>query len=129
MKNVMTRAWEIAKNAVVKFGGKVKEYFSQALVIAWKEAKSTSDHFGYVIAGQNETMIAFVLEAQEGLHVYPAWNNRNAQYELTYQEGVNKQTGKAIRLYQVETFKTELEIVCGAKTELMYIKRGVVTFK
>ncbi|WP_201280788.1 hypothetical protein [Paenibacillus lutrae] len=40
MKNVMVRAWEIAKSAVVKFGGKVKEYFSQALTMAWKETKA-----------------------------------------------------------------------------------------
>ena len=39
MKNVMTRAWEIAKEGVAKFGGKVKEYFAQALVMAWAEIK------------------------------------------------------------------------------------------
>ncbi len=35
----MTRAWEIAKKGQKRFGGKVKEYFAQALVMAWKEAK------------------------------------------------------------------------------------------
>lgn len=39
MKKVMVRAWEIARKAVVKFGGKVKEYFAQALAMAWKEVK------------------------------------------------------------------------------------------
>lgn len=39
MKNVMTRAWEIAREGVAKFGGKTKEYFAQALVIAWSEVK------------------------------------------------------------------------------------------
>jgi predicted metal-dependent phosphoesterase TrpH len=39
MKNVMKRAWEIAKEGVKKFGGKVKEYFATALKLAWKEAK------------------------------------------------------------------------------------------
>lgn len=39
MKNVMTRAWEIAKVGVKRFGGSVKEYFAQALVIAWAETK------------------------------------------------------------------------------------------
>ena len=39
MKNVMTRAWEIAKDGAAKFGGSVKEYFAQALVIAWSEIK------------------------------------------------------------------------------------------
>ncbi|MEK3645802.1 hypothetical protein [Aeribacillus sp. FSL M8-0235] len=39
MKNIMKRAWEIAKEGVKKFGGKVKEYFAMALKLAWKEAK------------------------------------------------------------------------------------------
>ena len=39
MKNVMVRAWEIAKEAVAKFGGKVKEYFAQALTMAWAESR------------------------------------------------------------------------------------------
>ncbi|WP_019156821.1 hypothetical protein [Robertmurraya massiliosenegalensis] len=43
MKNVMTRAWEIAKEGVKKFGGKVKEYFAQALVMAWAEMKKGAD--------------------------------------------------------------------------------------
>jgi len=32
---VMTNAWEIARNGQGKFGGKVKEYFSIALKMAW----------------------------------------------------------------------------------------------
>lgn len=40
MKKVMVRAWEIAKEAVQKFGGKVKEFFQQALIIAWSEIKN-----------------------------------------------------------------------------------------
>lgn len=39
MKNVMTKAWEIAKAGVKKFGGKVKEYFAEALRLAWKIVK------------------------------------------------------------------------------------------
>lgn len=33
--NVMKKAWEIAKAAVAKFGGKAREYFSFALKEAW----------------------------------------------------------------------------------------------
>jgi len=33
--DVMKRAWEIARNAVKKFGGKIKEYFSASLKMAW----------------------------------------------------------------------------------------------
>ncbi|PFN11619.1 hypothetical protein [Bacillus cereus] len=37
--NVMTKAWEIAREGFKKFGGKVKEYFAIALKTAWKIAK------------------------------------------------------------------------------------------
>lgn len=39
MKNIMKRAWEIAREGFIKFGGKVKEYFAEALKLAWAEAK------------------------------------------------------------------------------------------
>ena len=39
MKSIMKRAWEIAKEAVKKFGGKVRQYFAEALRIAWAESK------------------------------------------------------------------------------------------
>lgn len=35
--NVMKRAWEIAKEGQKKFGGKIKEYFAEALKLAWAE--------------------------------------------------------------------------------------------
>lgn len=38
--NVMKRAWTIARQGQEKFGGKVKEYFAQALKMAWKEVKT-----------------------------------------------------------------------------------------
>ena len=38
-KQVMIRAWEIAKKAAKKFGCKVREFFRQALIMAWKEVK------------------------------------------------------------------------------------------
>lgn len=40
MKNVMKRAWEIAKQGQKNFGGKVSEYFAEALKMAWIEAKA-----------------------------------------------------------------------------------------
>lgn len=35
---VMKKAWQIAKEAVGKFGGKAREYFAEALKEAWKQA-------------------------------------------------------------------------------------------
>lgn len=39
MKNVMVRAWEIAKEGQKNFGGKVSEYFAKALKMAWAETR------------------------------------------------------------------------------------------
>lgn len=39
MMNVMKKAWQISKEAVVKFGGKAREYLSDALKNAWKQAR------------------------------------------------------------------------------------------
>lgn len=36
---VMNKAWEIAREGVNKFGGKVKEYFAKALKMAWALVK------------------------------------------------------------------------------------------
>lgn len=40
MKNLFTRAWEIAKLGQAQFGGSSKEYFAQALKQAWSEKKN-----------------------------------------------------------------------------------------
>lgn len=38
----MTTAWEIARKGAAQFGGKVKEYFAEALRMAWSEIKSAT---------------------------------------------------------------------------------------
>ena len=43
MKEVTCKAWEIAKNAAKKFGGKAIEYIGGALKMAWKMAKGLSE--------------------------------------------------------------------------------------
>lgn len=43
MHEVMKRAWELVKEGVTKFGGKVREYFAAALTIAWKEFKTMTE--------------------------------------------------------------------------------------
>ena len=40
MKKVMKKAWEIAKEAAKKFGGRAIEYIAMALREAWKEIKT-----------------------------------------------------------------------------------------
>lgn len=45
MKQVMVKAWEIAKKGQKKFGGKVKEYFAIALKMAWALVKKQVKRF------------------------------------------------------------------------------------
>lgn len=42
-KDIMIKAWRIAREGQKAFGGKVREYFAQALKMAWAQAKSTID--------------------------------------------------------------------------------------
>lgn len=67
MTNVMTNAWEIAYEGVAKFGGEVKEYFAEALRIAWNLFKKGGNevkeemHTGYLVShdnGNSEIVIA-----------------------------------------------------------------------
>ena len=37
LKNIMIRAWEIARSAIAAFGGSVREYFAASLKQSWKE--------------------------------------------------------------------------------------------
>ena len=38
-KEIMTKAWKIAKEAVKTFGGKATEYIAEAMKMAWAAAK------------------------------------------------------------------------------------------
>jgi len=42
MKNVMVRAWEIARKAAAKFGGRAREYMAGALRQAWAETRKVT---------------------------------------------------------------------------------------
>lgn len=93
-----------------------------------EEANAMNNHFGYIFAGKNEGMILFALDDIEGLHVYPAHNNRNPQFELKYRTADHKPTGKKVRLYHAESYHAVIEIVCGDQSEIMTIKNGEVSF-
>lgn len=43
MKEVMCKAWKIARNAAKKFGGKAIEYIGGALKMAWEAAKGLTE--------------------------------------------------------------------------------------
>lgn len=42
-KEIMIKAWKIAREGQKAFGGKVREYFAQALKMAWAQAKNEID--------------------------------------------------------------------------------------
>lgn len=42
-KEIMSNAWKIAKEGQKTFGGKAREYFAQALKMAWAQAKNGLD--------------------------------------------------------------------------------------
>ena len=57
---IFTNAWEIARNAQNKFGGKVSEYFAESLRLAYKLAKG-------------EVAMTFVLEMEAGSRKHKPW--------------------------------------------------------
>lgn len=63
MKNVMTRAWEIAKEGAAKFGGKAVEYLAEALRMAWAEMKNVATKIEITLregSRNNKTWVAVI---------------------------------------------------------------------
>lgn len=54
MKQVMKRAWELAKMGVKKFGGKVREYLAASLSIAWKEVKNMGEKLAELVGTEKQ---------------------------------------------------------------------------
>lgn len=63
MKNVMAKAWEIARKGQKNFGGKVKEYIAQALRMAWALNKK-----GGVEMKGSEKQIAWAEDIKKHMH-------------------------------------------------------------
>ncbi|MBY9080968.1 hypothetical protein KIH86_02900 [Paenibacillus sp. HN-1] len=66
MKNIMVRAWEIARTAVVRFGGKVQEYMAMALRQAWAEARKPVEMGLSLVRGIRRTDDAEVVTEAHG---------------------------------------------------------------
>ncbi|MDH6372891.1 hypothetical protein M2444_004720 [Paenibacillus sp. PastF-3] len=124
MKNVMVRAWEIAKGAVTRFGGKVKEYLAQSLAMAWSETKEVAADFG-LITQVKDRSIYVVVDDIVGLEVYSGYA---ANIEASFHTGTNGQTGKKGRLYNRESFRDALTFVHNGVTRTLKIKEGVATW-
>lgn len=114
MKNVMVRAWEIAKEAAVKFGGKVKEYFAQALSMAWAEAKNIAQTVGFSVYGTQDTAFYFVVNA--GVKVSRVYKG-SVSNMAPIRTGKNKETGKSIEMYLCDTMEASaFEMVASGES-------------
>jgi len=67
MKNVMENAWAIAKMGANRFGGKVKEYFAEALRLAWKILKREASTVKLTIPADTRKCRTWVAKIS-GLH-------------------------------------------------------------
>lgn len=72
MENVMKSAWGIAYEGVAKFGGKVKEYFAEALKIAWDLFKNGGKEVNYAEQVKG-TLVGFELPKLEGSEKQVKW--------------------------------------------------------
>lgn len=125
----MKKAWEIAKEGQRKFGGKVKEYFSQALKMAWNIVKNAMDNkFGFQEIQKKNGVIFFAVNEIEGLEVSYLTTEKNLyngkmftkKHKLTnFKSGTNNETGETARLYNVSIHCGDIEIKLGADVEII----------
>lgn len=116
-KEIMSKAWEIAREGQKKFGGKVSEYFAESLKMAWDQAKSAIDIEALEKKGFNRwtkgdmDRLYFSLEKAGFLELnfYKSGNLRSA-----YLDGKRISNAEACRLLAVKCFidlKHENELV------------------
>lgn len=127
MKNVMARAWEIAKEGAAKFGGKVKEYFQQALVMAWAEVKEVAEIGLQIIGKKNGSMFIMVNDI-EGLQASLLVEKKAVYSGKMYNQrkgfdpnkvGINNKTGQKVRVYKVAINCGDIEFKLGDKVEIV----------
>lgn len=131
MKEVMVRAWEIAKKAAKKFGGKAIEYIAGSLKMAWAEVKRGVEKvvdFGYKnIPGQNG-WCHFVVNDIDGLQVSFLSQEKNLYNGKNYikrnpikqfRKLVNKETGEIVRFYSYAWNCGDIEIRLGNDVKII----------
>jgi hypothetical protein len=121
--NVMTRAWEIARKGAAKFGEKVKEYFAQALRLAWaevKEKKTASPLQVATVQAQEEAKKVFSKcldmfiakkfivanrSAETATVTDPAGNTRKVVYDLSGARQVGNEFTYTLRVLALQSGK------------------------
>lgn len=117
---IMSNAWKIAREGQKEFGGKVTEYFAEALKMAWVEAKNTINiedlekkGFSRWTKGDMDRLY-FTVEKSEDLDVdyYKTGNVRSA-----YLDGERISNAEAYRLMSVKCF---VDLKNGNKLVVQY---------
>lgn len=119
-KQIMTKAWEIAREGQKAFGGKVREYFAEALKMAWAQAKNGIDIEDLEKKGFNRwtkgemDRLYFNLEKAGALELdyYKSGNLRSA-----YLDGERISNAEACRLLAVKCF---IDLKNGNKLVVQY---------
>lgn len=124
-KEIMSNAWKIAREGQKEFGGKVSEYFAQALKMAWAQAKNSIDIEALEKKGFNRwtkgnmDRLYFSLEKAGALELdyYKSGNLRSADLD-----GKRISNAEACRLLAVKCFidlkkGNELVVQCGREDE------------
>lgn len=78
--NIMTRAWEIAKEGASKFGGSVKAYFAVALEMAWIEFKNAPKDY---IEQLKNVYVNYGFGAERVVVTFKEWK-RNTELHRLY---------------------------------------------
>lgn len=121
MKKIMMRAWEIAKQAVKKFGGRAIEYIAMALRNAWEEAKSLSKDITERI--DELTAMGFNRWQKNGMdRMYI--NASTLGLTCTYYQTGNIRTAE---FDGIEISNAEARRMKGSKTYIDLVKRQIVS--
>lgn len=88
--NLMAKAWEIARKGQNQFGGNVKEYFAQALKMAWSIVKG--EKFAMEAKEMNkpsyDEVIKLVNETKEAATSYHKMNEQSKVTPFGPREGI-----------------------------------------
>lgn len=119
-KEIMSKAWEIAREGQKEFGGKVTEYFAEALKMVWAEAKNSINIEALEKKGFNRwtkgnmDRLYFSLEKSGDLKLdyYKSGNLRSADLD-----GERISNAEACRLLAVKCF---IDLKNGNKMVVQY---------
>lgn len=127
MKNVMTKAWEIAKKGAKNFGGSVKTYFAQSLKMAWvivkKEAGAVNTNELVQVLKYGNTHACIAVPESVNAKVLDCLNIVVKPLE----KPLAKKTGEVYRVYLVPTDAVKI-IVDGTTYNYNVTNEGKVFY-